>query len=128
MNVLLDTHTFLWFCQNSPSLSKKATTLLEDASYRHFASLARRWEIAIKAGLGRLKLGEPSEVYLANALAQTGFELLSISLEHATGVEQLPRHHKDPFDRLLISQAMAENTPIVSGDSALDAYNIVRLW
>ncbi len=128
MKVLLDTHTFLWFCQNAPPLSKTATTLLEDATYRHFVSLASCWEVAIKAGLGRLNLGEPSEVYLANALAHTGFELLSISLEHVTGVEQLPRHHKDPFDRLLISQAMAENIPIVSGDAAFDAYNIVRLW
>jgi PIN domain nuclease of toxin-antitoxin system len=86
------------------------------------------WEIAIKAGLGKLKLGEPTGTYIPNALARTGFELLPISLAHATAVETLPSHHKDPFDRLLIAQAMIDAMPIVSVDPAVDSYGVTRLW
>src|SRR5438128_11678927 len=105
MNLLLDTHVFLWFCQDEPALSGSAKTLIEDAANRKLVSLASCWEIAIKAGLGKLKLGEPSGSYLINALSRTGFDLLPISLAHATGVETLPLHHRDPFDRLLVAQA-----------------------
>ncbi len=91
-------------------------------------SVASCWEIAIKAGLGKLKLGEPSETYLPNALARTGFELLPISLAHATGVELLPPHPKDPLDRLLVAQALAEDIPIVSMDVAHDRYGVTRFW
>jgi PIN domain nuclease of toxin-antitoxin system len=128
MTLLLDTHTFLWFCQNAPSLSAKAKTLLEDASHRKVVSLASCWEIAIKAGLGKLTLGEPSEKYIVNALSRTGFELLPISLAHVTAVEQLPSHHKDPFDRLLIAQTQIDGMSLVSSDVAFDRYGVARLW
>jgi PIN domain nuclease of toxin-antitoxin system len=128
MTVLLDTHTFLWFCQDDPLLSKAAKTLIEDPSNRKLVSIASCWEIAIKAGLGKLKLGEPSGTYIPNALARTGFDILAISLEHATGVESLPPHHKDPFDRLLVSQALADLIAIVSADAILDLYGVNRLW
>jgi PIN domain nuclease of toxin-antitoxin system len=128
MNLLLDTHAFLWFCQDDPALSAIARTLIENAANRKLVSVATCWEIAIKAGLGKLKLGEPSATYIPAALARTGFELLPISVSHATGVEPLPLHHRDPFDRLLVAQAIAEQFPIVSGDSVLDAYPITRLW
>ena len=128
MTLLLDTHTFLWFCQDDPSLSATAKTLIEDPGNRKMLSVASCWEIAIKAGLGKLILGEPSGTYIPNALSRTGFDLLAISLDHATGVESLPQHHKDPFDRLLICQAQTEGIPIVSADSHFDAYGITRLW
>jgi PIN domain nuclease of toxin-antitoxin system len=128
MTLLLDTHTFLWFCQDDPSLSASAKALIEDPSNRKLVSLASCWEIAIKAGLGKLALGEPSGTYIPNALARTGFDLLSIALIHMTGVESLPKHHKDPFDRLLISQAQAEGIPVVSADAQFDAYGVTRLW
>lgn len=128
MNLLLDTHAFLWFCQDDPALSTTAKTLIEDRSNRKLVSVASCWEIAIKAGLGKLKLGEPSASYIPAALARTGFELLPISVGHATGVELLPHRHRDPFDRLLVAQAMGEQIPIVSADSVLDAYPITRLW
>lgn len=128
MNLLLDTHAFLWFCQDDPALSAAAKTLIENAANRKLVSVATCWEIAIKAGLGKLKLGEPSATYIPAALARTGFELLPISIAHATGVESLPLHHRDPFDRLLVAQAIAEQFPIVSGDSVLDGYAITRLW
>ena len=128
MTLLLDTHSFLWFCQDDPSLSPAAKTLIEDPGNRKLVSMASCWEIAIKAGLGKLTLGEPSGTYIPNALSRTGFDLLAISLTHATAVESLPQHHKDPFDRLLICQAQAEGIPIVSADSHFDAYGITRLW
>ena len=128
MTLLLDTHTFLWFCQDDPSLSASAKTLLEDPGHRKLVSLATCWEIAIKAGLGKLALGEPSGTYIPNALASTLFELLPISLAHVTAVESLPPHHRDPFDRLLVAQAKIEAIPLVSVDVAFDAYGLTRLW
>jgi len=128
MTLLLDSHTFLWFCQDAPALSATAKTLIENPANRKLVSLASCWEIAIKAGLGKLRLGEPSATYIPNALARTGFELLPISLTHATTVETLPLHHKDPFDRLLIAQALIDAMPIVSVDPAIDPYGVTRLW
>jgi PIN domain nuclease of toxin-antitoxin system len=128
MMLLLDTHAFLWFCQDDPSLSLSAKAIIEDPGNRKLLSIASCWEIAIKAGLGKLKLGEPSETYLANALSRTGFEILPISLAHAAGVEFLPMHHRDPFDRLLIAQALAEGFEVVSIDAAYDQYGVTRHW
>jgi PIN domain nuclease of toxin-antitoxin system len=128
MTLLLDTHAFLWFCQDDPLLSAAAKTLIEDPANRKLVSLASCWEIAIKAGLGKLTLGEPSGTYIPAALSRTGFDLLPISLAHATAVESLPMHHRDPFGRLLVAQAMIEAIPIVSVDGALDPYGVRRLW
>jgi PIN domain nuclease of toxin-antitoxin system len=126
--LLLDTHTFLWYCQDDSALSKTARTMIEDPANRKLISLASCWEIAIKAGLGKLALGEPSSTYIPNARARAGFELLAIELSHATAVETLPLHHKDPFDRLLIAQSMIEAIPIVSKDPVFDLYGVTRLW
>jgi PIN domain nuclease of toxin-antitoxin system len=128
VTLLLDTHTFLWFCQDDPLLSAKAKTMIEDAGNRKLLSVGSCWEIAIKAGLGKLKLGEPSATYIPAALSRTGIELLPISLAHATAMESLPFHHRDPFDRLLAVQAALEAIPIVSVDVALDAYGVTRFW
>ena len=128
MNLLLDSHAFLWFCQNDPSLSSAARAIIQDPTNRKLVSLASCWEIAIKAGFGKLTLGEPSVSYFPNALARTGFDLLTISLAHATAVEALPLHHRDPFDRLLIAQAMVDAMPIVSADAAFDPYGVTRIW
>ena len=78
--------------------------------------------------MGKLILGEPSTSYLPAALARTGFDLLAISLTHATRVETLPAHHRDPFDRLLIAQALIEAIPIVGVDTTFDLYGVQRLW
>lgn len=128
MTLLLDTHSFLWFCQGDANLSATAKTLIEDPNNRKLLSVASCWEIAIKAGLNKLTLGEPSSTYIPAALSRTGFELLPITLEHTTNVESLPPHHKDPFDRLLIAQATVEGIPLVSADVVLDKYAITRLW
>ncbi len=128
MKLLLDTHAFLWFCQGNAALSATAKALIEDPNNRKLISVASCWEIAIKAALKKLTLGEPSSTYIPAALARTGFELLPITVEHATKVEILPPHHKDPFDRLLVAQAMLESCPIVSVDPQLAPYAITVLW
>jgi PIN domain nuclease of toxin-antitoxin system len=128
MNLLLDTHAFLWFCQDDPALSATAKALIENPANRKLVSVASCWEIAVKAGLGKMKLGEPSASYIATALNRTGFDLLMITVAHATGVEGLPMHHRDPFDRLLVAQVIAEGFSILSRDVILDAYWITRMW
>jgi PIN domain nuclease of toxin-antitoxin system len=91
-------------------------------------SIASCWEIAIKAGAGKLDLGEPSHSFLRREIARNNFELLPISLEHATAVEALALHHRDPFDRLLVAQATVEGFHLVSVDALFDHYGIVWSW
>lgn len=128
MNILLNTHAFLWFIAGSDSLSEKARELIEDESNRVFLSVASLWEMAIKISLGKLTLSEPFETLIPKQLSLNGIEILDITVAHATQVVRLPFHHRDPFDRLLIAQALADEIPIISGDEAFDAYGITRLW
>jgi PIN domain nuclease of toxin-antitoxin system len=124
----LDTHALLWFLNDDPLLSKTAKALIENPANRKFVSLGTCWEIAIKVGLGMLDLGEPATTFRPCELALNHFDMLGIELRHATFVETLPSHHRDPFDRLLISQALLEGIPIVSVDTAFDPYGVRRLW
>jgi PIN domain nuclease of toxin-antitoxin system len=126
--LLLDTQAMLWFLWNDPQLSRVARALIEDPTNRKLVSIATCWEIAIKVGLRKLDLGEPSRSFLGREIARNNFEWLPISLDHATTVDGLPLHHKDPFDRLLIAQAMVEGVPIIGSDAAFDPYPIRRLW
>jgi len=128
VNLLLDTHALLWFLDDDPPLVPTAKSLIEDPANRKHVSVATCWEIAIKAGLKKLNLGEPATTFLARELATNRFELLGIELAHATFVETLPPHHKDPFDRLLVAQALIDNLPLVSADTILDQYGVTRLW
>ena len=127
-DLLLDTHTALWFFWDDPLLSPTAKTLIEDPNNRKLLSIASCWEIAIKAGLGKLQLGAQSRAFLNKEIARNNFEVLAITLDHATMVEGLAAHHKVPFDRLLIAQGMLEGIPIVSADVVFDRYGIQRLW
>jgi PIN domain nuclease of toxin-antitoxin system len=127
-SVLLDTHTMLWFFWDDPQLSGHAKAIIEDADNRKLVSIASCWEVAIKVGLGKLDLGEPSRSFLPREIARNNFELLAISLDHATMVEGLAMHHRDPFDRLLAAQAMTESLPSVSADGVFDQYGITRVW
>lgn len=128
MNLLLDTHTTLWFFWDDPQLSPDAKRLIEDPANRKLVSIASCWEIAIKAGTGKLQLGEPSVSFLNREITRNNFEILPIGLYHATAVETLPLHHRDPFDRLLVAQAQIEQIPIVSADPVFDHYAVTRLW
>lgn len=127
-DILLDTHAFLWFVWDDPLLSPVAKNLIEDPANPKWVSVASCWEIAIKVGLKKLELGEPAMTFLPRELATNHFHLLGIELAHATFVEALPAHHKDPFDRLLIAQAMIKKLPLISADAIFDEYGVTRLW
>ncbi len=128
MRLLLDTHALLWFLLNDASLSTTAKVAIEDPANHKQVSIATCWELAIKAGSGELKLVESVAVFLGRELPANNFDLLGISLAHATAVETLPLHHKDPFDRLLIAQALVDGLPLVSADVAFDPYGVNRIW
>jgi len=127
MKLLLDTHTFLWFIADNPRLSGKARELLEEDN-ELLLSTASLWEVAIKFSLGKLTLAAPYKKFMAEQLENNSITMLSITMGHLDAVASLPFHHRDPFDRLLIAQAIVEAIPIVSVDLAFDAYPIGRLW
>lgn len=127
MKLLLDTHTFLWFIDDNPRLSARAKSLLE-SEVDLLLSVGSLWELAIKVGIGKLTLAQPYDIFVPQQLRANDIEILPISLAHLGVFSTLPFHHRDPFDRLLIAQAMVENLPVVSIDTAFDAYSIKRLW
>jgi PIN domain nuclease of toxin-antitoxin system len=128
MRLLLDTHAFLWFITADPKLSRVAEHAIRDVTNKPLLSIASVWEIAIKVSQGRLPIPQPLEQFIPHHLQSNQIDVLPIQLHHTYGLEQLPLHHRDPFDRLLISQAISEDIPIVSTDSAFDAYPVKRLW
>ena len=128
MRLLLDTHTFLWFILDEPQLSPTARSLIGDPDNEINVSPATYWEIAIKIRLDKYKLPEPFQVFMEQQIAVNRFDILHIEARHVAPITTLPFHHKDPFDRLLVAQAMVEQIPLVSNDSVLDAYPIQRLW
>ena len=128
MRLLLDTHAFLWFVIGDTRLSGKAQALIEDESNQRFFSVASLWEIAIKVSIGRLTLSAPFDDIFPSQLVKNGIDLLGITIAHTSALTSLPYHHRDPFDRLLIAQAISEQMQIASVDGAFDAYPIFRLW
>jgi PIN domain nuclease of toxin-antitoxin system len=128
MRILLDTHTFLWFVLGDVHLSPRARTLIEDLGHEKLISPAVYWEIAIKISIGKYTLAESYETFMDRGINQNGFVILPIEPRHTAVLTTLPFHHRDPFDRLLVAQAIAEQIPIVSGDPSFDAYPVQRLW
>lgn len=129
MRVLLDTHAFLWWGNNDSQLSELARETISDGNNETFLSAVSAWEIAIKASLGKLG-GVPDDLeeFLDEQLLVGGFEVLPVRLAHAVGVRHLPYHHRDPFDRLLVAQALQEGMPLISRDGALGPYPVRLLW
>ena len=125
---LLDTHTFLWWIEDSPHLSETARGVIRARDNEIFLSLASVWELAIKVSLEKLVLAVSFEKFLTENLTSNNFHLFPIDLSHIVSVSTLPFHHRDPFDRLLVAQALKNNLPIVSADGMLDLYGIVRFW
>ena len=125
---LLDTHTFLWWVEDSPNLSETARGVIRARENEIFLSLASVWELAIKVSLEKLVLAVSFEKFLTENLTSNNFHLFPVDLSHVVSVSTLPFHHRDPFDRLLVVQALKDNLPIVSADGMLDLYGIVRLW
>ena len=121
--LLLDTHVFLWWRTNHPRLNASARHAIAIESIV-FVSAASAWESAIKVALGRLTLPEP----FGNGVDASGFRRLAISFEHAEAAAMLPRHHGDPFDRMLVAQATLEGCMLVTHDQLLAPYGVATLW
>lgn len=128
MNLLLDTHALLWFCDGSPSLSLKARESIEEPGNIKFVSHASAWEIAIKHQLGRLTLKVPYDDLFPRAIDTNGFLLLPSDVRHYSELLKLPFHHRDPFDRLLVAQALADGLTLVTCDPTLAIYGVPVLW
>lgn len=128
MTLLLDTHSFLWFWWDDSQLSVTAKQAIRDPANRKLVSTASCWEIAIKVSLKKLDLGAPYRGFIHQHMVRNNFELLQITDEHLAELVDLPFHHKDPFDRLLVAQSLYERIPIVSIDPQLDAYGMTRIW
>jgi len=129
MRYLLDTSSFLWFVNDDKRLSTESRELIEDPGIEINLSLVSIWEIAIKSTLGRgLELPRPFIQFIDVVLKNYDFIVLQITVSHLKHVADLPYHHRDPFDRLLIAQSHVENIPVITSDSTFDQYAIQRVW
>ena len=124
MDVLLDTHMLLWWLSDDPQLPPRARSMIASRANRPLVSAATAWEIAIKERLGKLTIDQP----IADEIEREGFAAVPITIAHAAETAALPPIHRDPFDRLLIAQALEEEVPLLSADEILSAYGIRRLW
>lgn len=128
MRVLLDTHAFLWWIGDDPRLSERAREVLSDGDNDLVFSAASGWEIAIKARLGRLHVPGDLNTYLVRQLTENYTSVLPVHLSHALRVHTLPEHHRDPFDHLLIAQAIVEEIPLLSADPRIARYPVEVVW
>ncbi|MGH9747586.1 MAG: type II toxin-antitoxin system VapC family toxin [Candidatus Acidiferrales bacterium] len=128
MRALLDTHALLWWLSDDPSLSRAARKTIADTSNSVVVSAASAWEIATKVRLGKLPTAAELASDFSSYMEREGFQLLSISSEHAIRAGLLSGPLKDPFDRMLIAQSQDENLPIVSNEAAFDRYGVKRIW
>lgn len=127
MNLLLDTHTFLWFVNDDPRLSDRFKDLIENENNVSYLSIASLWEMSIKYNLGKLTLAPSYEEFVEKEIITSRINLLNIELEHLKINATLPFHHRDPFDRIIIAQSMAENIPVITVDSVFNKYSIILI-
>ncbi|MEX2118391.1 MAG: type II toxin-antitoxin system VapC family toxin [Pirellulales bacterium] len=128
MRLLLDTHALLWYVDQDHLLSATAHASITNPTNELLLSAASIWELAIKAGLGKLTLSLPYRQWMSQAMADLDLAVLPITIEYADVQAGLPNHHRDPFDRLLIAQAQVENVPVLSNEDVFDRYGVSRLW
>jgi PIN domain nuclease of toxin-antitoxin system len=128
VRMLVDTHSLIWAMDDPTKLSGLATTAIQDPANDLSISAATVWELAIKVGQGKITLSLPYRQWMDRAVADLELTILPITVEYAERQSTLPPHHKDPFDRLLIAQALVEGFPIVSVDTTFDSYGVTRIW
>ena len=128
MTLLLDTHALIWFLEDDPQLGGHARAAIGDPANQCFVSDATAWEVCIKHALGKLKLPVPFEELFPGRVVELGFHVLPIRHAHLHQLVRLPLHHRDPFDRLLIAQAMTEGMTLVSVDQHFAAYGVSLVW
>ena len=128
MSCLLDSHAVIWAVDDPAQLSPAAANAIQHPAGRLYLSAASVIEIAIKVGLGKLVLSLPFENWMNQAVALLKLDILPVTVPYANRLAGLPDHHRDPFDRLIIAQALVENWPVVSIDVQFDAYGVTRIW
>jgi PIN domain nuclease of toxin-antitoxin system len=128
VRVLLDTHAFLWLVTDDPKLSATAKAVFLENDNELLLSAVTGFEIAVKYSLGKLGLKEPPEPFIHKRIQANALIPLAITIEHTMLLADLPFHHRDPFDRLLVAQALSDSLPILSADALLSAYGIQRIW
>jgi len=128
MKYLLDTHTLLWIVTDDKQLSQNAKKIYLDNENDLFLSMASVWELAIKSSLSKVSLGMPLDEFVDTHIRGIDIDILDIRLPHVLRIENLPYFHRDPFYRLIISQAIEDNLTILGNDSTFDQYNIKRIW
>ena len=128
MNLLLDTQALLWYLRNDSRLSPDARGAIEGPGNLKFVSVVSGWEIAIKTSLGKLRLTLPFKELFPSHVEAQGFQILPVQSRHLHPLVDMPRHHGDPFDRLLVAQALMEDFTVVGNDAAFDAYGVRRIW
>lgn len=128
MKLLLDTHTFIWWQQDNTKLSAKALAAIRHPENTVYLSVINAWEMQIKHQLGKLTVHKPITEMVDYEVNENGFQILPVLLDHVYMLDELPLHHKDPFDRLLIAQAKKEGLTLVSDDTPMRAYNVTLLW
>src|SRR5271154_6186237 len=128
MRLLLDTHTLLWWLEENPSLPAAARKLIAHKNHEVLVSAASAWEIATKVRLGKLPIAIDLAHDFSAYLKRERFDTLAVTAEHGIRAGLLPGPHKDPFDRMLIAQALAENLTFVSNDAVFDGYRVKRAW
>lgn len=128
MRLLLDAHILIWAVDDPAKLSNPAVASLQDPTNDLLLSAGTIWELGIKVGLGKLAVSRPFRPWMEQAIADLAAAVLPITVEYADVQAGLPHHHGDPFDRLLVAQAISEQIPIVSSDRAFDSYGVTRIW
>ena len=128
MKYLIDTHTLLWIITNNQKLSRKTKKLYLNSENIIYFSLASIWEMAIKISLRKLSIEEPLNDFIHRHIKGNDIKILNIEVKHILSLENLPYYHRDPFDRLIISQSSYENIPILSSDKVFDLYPVKRIW
>jgi PIN domain nuclease of toxin-antitoxin system len=128
MRALLDTSSFLWFISGNDELSNAAKTFISDFNNELVLSTASLWEIAIKVSIGKLELLQSYEKLIPQQLEENDIGILSITLKHLSKLIDLPFHHRDPFDRLIIAQALMEEIPVISSDGIFSEYPVKLIW
>jgi len=128
VRLLLDTHAFIWWIDDDAKLSLDARRLVSDGANEIFFSSVSAWEIVLKRGLGRVEIPEPIDAFIAAQLGANAFQVLPVHLRHVFALSDLPDAHRDPFDRMLVSQAVADDLAILSADRHFRAYPAEVIW
>ena len=128
MKLLLDTHAFLWWVEGAPAVGQRARAAVSNPDNEVLLSIASCWELAIKLSLGKLRLTRSLDRFIPEQLTLNGFSLLDVELRHVVRVADLPFRHRDPFDRLLVAQALEDGLAVVSADRVFRKYGVTLVW